>query len=257
MQIHQLNDFTGALGEGVFLPLDNGNDTGKIDIPNLFAGNSYTTLATGRISDPNESLSLSDNPRNHEFIEIYYGATVTSYAYEAGTEFHCVKIPRPSTLPKYILLRSVNTDGISSRPIQVSETLLVIDEDTVSIENVKTWGWTGNSSDNAASVASTTGAAAPIWVYRIDAIDTPINRNGVIKVATVTVPAANWSDSTQSVSVSDVTSSTSVLVTPAPSSLTAAMGAGVYCSGQSNGRLTFTCGTTPEVDLDFNVMFVG
>ncbi len=37
MQIHELNNYTGALGTGAFLAIDNGDDTGRINVPNLLA----------------------------------------------------------------------------------------------------------------------------------------------------------------------------------------------------------------------------
>jgi len=253
MQIHQLNDFVGALGSGVFLPLDNGQDTGKMELSRLFAGNTYTTLASGRISALGETLNLSDSVQNHEFIDIYYAATTSAYDADGVTEFRTMRIPKAS-LPKRVILRIPTTGSISSRWIYVQELVLDVQNTTVTVDGCKLWYWTGV---DGVSAQITEGGATDIFVYRIDGIDTPLNDAGIVKIATVTLPSANWSNSTQTISVADVTDSSSVLISPAPSSLTPSMAAGVYCSGQSDGRLTFTCGDTPSVDLTMNIMFVG
>ena len=37
MQIHELNNFTGTLGSGSFLAVDNGTDTGKVSTQQILA----------------------------------------------------------------------------------------------------------------------------------------------------------------------------------------------------------------------------
>ena len=73
---------------------------------------------------------------------------------------------------------------------------------------------------------------------------------------TVTLSASSWSSSSQIVSVEDVTDSNNIVITPAPASHTAYCEAGVYCSAQADGALTFTCSETPTVDLAVNVLIL-
>ena len=80
--------------------------------------------------------------------------------------------------------------------------------------------------------------------------------NATHNTATVTLSTSGWSDNVQTVSVTDVTASNTVIVSPAPTSLTAYGEAGVYCSAQAAGTLTFTCEDTPEVDLAVNVVIL-
>ena len=72
--------------------------------------------------------------------------------------------------------------------------------------------------------------------------------------STITLLAANWSSNTQTVSASDVTATNTVFVSPAPLSVSDYAAAGVMCTGQAAGTLTFTCDTTPLTDLSVSVV---
>lgn len=74
--------------------------------------------------------------------------------------------------------------------------------------------------------------------------------------ATATLTTAGWSGGTQTVSVTGVTASNTVIVSPAPASHTAYSTAGVYCSAQASGTLTFTCASTPSAALTVNVLIM-
>lgn len=74
--------------------------------------------------------------------------------------------------------------------------------------------------------------------------------------ATATLAVASWSSQKQTVSVSGVTASNTVIVVAAPASHTAYTNAGVYCSAQAAGKLTFTCTTTPTAALTVNVLIL-
>ena len=68
----------------------------------------------------------------------------------------------------------------------------------------------------------------------------------------VTLSTSGWSSNTQTVSAPGVTATNYVIAGPDPSDFAAAMEAGVYCSGQGNGTLTFTCSTTPTTAITIN-----
>ncbi len=70
----------------------------------------------------------------------------------------------------------------------------------------------------------------------------------------VSIPVSAWSGTTATVSAAAVTSGCDVIVAPAPASIAAWAAAGVYCSAQGSGTLTFTCTTAPTVALTANVM---
>ena len=72
---------------------------------------------------------------------------------------------------------------------------------------------------------------------------------------TVTIQTANWSNDVATVSVTDMTASAVIIVTPSPSSYQLATDAGVYCSAQGAGTLTFTAiNGTPSSSITMNVL---
>ena len=79
----------------------------------------------------------------------------------------------------------------------------------------------------------------------------------VILSVTITISVADWSATTTCTkSVSGVTASNNVVVTPAPASIADWQSAGVYCSAQGSGTLTFTCSSTPSASLTVNVLIL-
>lgn len=74
----------------------------------------------------------------------------------------------------------------------------------------------------------------------------------VARTATLTV--AGWSGTTQTVSVTGVTADSILTVTYAPDSHDAWLDAGVYCSAQGAGTLTFTCESVPSAALTANIV---
>lgn len=76
----------------------------------------------------------------------------------------------------------------------------------------------------------------------------------VARTATLTV--AGWSGTTQTVSVTGVTANSILTVTYAPASHDAWLDAGVYCSAQGAGTLTFTCESVPSAALTANIVII-
>ena len=78
-----------------------------------------------------------------------------------------------------------------------------------------------------------------------------------ITSTTVSITVANWNATTTCTkSVTGVTSSNNVIVTPVPASINTWNSNGVYCSAQGSGTLTFTASTTPSADMTVNVMII-
>jgi len=76
------------------------------------------------------------------------------------------------------------------------------------------------------------------------------------KTATATLTVAGWSNNTQSVTVSGVTSSNNVIVTPAPASQVDYGKSLVRCTAQATNSLTFACEKTPTAALTVNVLIL-
>lgn len=79
-----------------------------------------------------------------------------------------------------------------------------------------------------------------------------------VKSATVTLSANAWSGNSQTISVSNVTANSLVTVAPVPTAQnrTAYLEAGVYCSTQGAGTLTFACEDVPSVNLNVNIQII-
>lgn len=73
---------------------------------------------------------------------------------------------------------------------------------------------------------------------------------------TVTLAAASWSGNAQTVSVTGMTATGVVFVNPDPSDQADYTSAGILCTAQAAGTLTFTCDTTPSTDIDVVVVML-
>ena len=97
-----------------------------------------------------------------------------------------------------------------------------------------------------------------------DAIATTAFVHGLVdglksKGVSVTLPASGWNANakTQTVSVAGVTATANCIITAAPDSYMAYAEAGVRCTAQGAGTLTFACETVPTANVAANVLIVG
>lgn len=82
------------------------------------------------------------------------------------------------------------------------------------------------------------------------------NKQEKHKPVSVSLSASDWSNMAQTVIVGGVTANSTVVVTPAPASHATYCEAGIYCSAQENGALTFMCNSAPSVALTVNVLIL-
>ena len=68
--------------------------------------------------------------------------------------------------------------------------------------------------------------------------------------------STTWSSNQQTISVTEVTASNTVIVTPAPTSYNMYCECGVYCSAQAENSLTFTCDEVPTSSLTVNIVIL-
>ena len=80
--------------------------------------------------------------------------------------------------------------------------------------------------------------------------------NNVINYATVTLAAADWSSNTQTITVNDVKADSVIMVSPTPANQSDYAGAGILCTAQAAGSLTFTCNTVPSSDVTVTVVIL-
>lgn len=120
----------------------------------------------------------------------------------------------------------------------------------------------GGGTARFTDVADTTAAAADVasgkYFYTADGTRTAGTASGgggvTYTTQAVVIAASAWSGTTATVSASAVTAASDVIVAPAPASIAAWAAAGVYCSAQGDGTLTFACSTAPTAALTANVM---
>ena len=80
--------------------------------------------------------------------------------------------------------------------------------------------------------------------------------SGWSTTTTCTLTSAWWSSKSQTVSVSGVTASNTVIVSPAPSGLNDYASNSVYCESQASWTLTFKCNTVPSGDISVNILIL-
>lgn len=82
--------------------------------------------------------------------------------------------------------------------------------------------------------------------------------NGIVNFQSVSVslPVASWSSNSQTVTVSGVTTTNTIVVSPAPASFGDYSSSVVHCTAQGNNSLTFTCSEVPASALTVNVLIM-
>ena len=70
----------------------------------------------------------------------------------------------------------------------------------------------------------------------------------------LSLPVANWSNNSQTITATGVTASNNVIISPAPASIDNYVAAGIKCTAQAANSLTFTCTTTPTAVISVNVL---
>ncbi len=73
----------------------------------------------------------------------------------------------------------------------------------------------------------------------------------------VSIVTSAWSGNTATVSVSGVTTTSNLVVTPAPASYVVWGDCQVRATAQADGKITFQCGETPSENLTANILIVG
>jgi hypothetical protein len=107
------------------------------------------------------------------------------------------------------------------------------------------------------SVANTFKVANGNGNFEIMSADGTVPTARLAKVnTTVTLAAANWAGGSQTVSVTGMTATGIVFVNPDPSYQADYTSAGIFCTAQAAGTLTFTCDTTPSNDIDVVVVMM-
>ena len=178
---------------------------------------------------------------------------------------------------------SAGSDGIS--PVVSVETIsgghriTITDAERAQSFDVLDGASGSGSGDMTKAVYDPKGKAKDIFAYA-DAKQAKITASGILKGngaggvsaavkgtdyaapsvgVSVTLRASGWDADakTQTVSVAGVTATANCIITAAPDSYMAYAKAGVRCTAQGAGTLTFACETVPTADVAANVLIIG
>ena len=105
--------------------------------------------------------------------------------------------------------------------------------------------------DTALSSTSTRSVQNKIVKAALD------EKQKTVTSTTAILTTTGWSSNSQTVSVSGVTANDIIICAPATASEDAWVKAGVKCSAQAAGKLTFTCKSTPSTSLTANIVIIG
>jgi hypothetical protein len=105
------------------------------------------------------------------------------------------------------------------------------------------------------NVDNTSDMDKPVSTAQAQAIDV-VARSAQQKhiTRTVTLPASGWVNNMQTVAVDGITSNNTLLVASAPENYDKYSKASIYCSAQAEGTLTFMCTSSPDTELNVNIM---
>ena len=108
-----------------------------------------------------------------------------------------------------------------------------------------------NSDDNTLKVANANGN------FEMMSADGTVPTARLTKVnTTATLTVAGWSNNEQTVNVTGMTADGVVLVSPTPANQSAYTSAGILCTAQAAGSLTFTCDTVPSADITVTIVML-
>ena len=125
---------------------------------------------------------------------------------------------------------------------------------TASTTGISAMGYGGNQltacGDKFILREGYSGVYGEQYIYALTSLSQP-----ALTSTTVTLTAADWSANIQTVSVTGMTASKFVWVSPDASSAADYASGGVLCTAQGDGTLTFTCSDTPSTDITVNIIF--
>lgn len=94
----------------------------------------------------------------------------------------------------------------------------------------------------------------------IDIIDANVETtlvNAMARNTILSLPASGWSNKSQTVTLTGMTATKSVIVQPNKATASAYSSAGITCTAQDTNTLTFTCDTTPTSEIKIDVTYMG
>lgn len=92
----------------------------------------------------------------------------------------------------------------------------------------------------------------------MDTLDTEVaGKQAQHSTLSLSIATTDWSSKTATKTATGVTASNTVIISPAPASITAWGDAGIKCTAQASNSLTFTCEEVPTSAISVNVVILG
>lgn len=238
-------------------------------------GSSYTAgtgidITSGVISVT--SPTLQNTATGTDSLTILGTATTKGYSINigynsrAGGEYSssCLAVGNDSvSTGNYSVALGKASEATSSGAISIGYVAKANGEYSLAIGELATVSANNAIQINAALAARTNSDANTFKVGNANGNFEMMSADGTIPTArltkvntTVTLAAADWSSNTQTVSVTGMTATGVVMVSPDPTDQSAYTSAGILCTAQAAGSLSFTCDTVPSGDIDVNVVML-
>ena len=184
---------------------------------------------------------------------------VLTFALPTGTE------PTDNIFGKFVLSYPTGTEPADTTEIQLSYGQQIIrlvtpynrENGNATLSMLKQTNVAWNATDGLKI-----GFTGLVQRTDTDEISVEVNEDNLSDYATkftkqsITLLSGGWSSNTQTVNVQGVTETNLVIVSPNGNPADYAS-AGIYCSAQGSGTLTFTCTTVPTSDIVVNIVVEG
>ncbi len=225
---------------------------------------SLTILGTATSADYAVNIGVGSVSSNEGDVAIGYNAQANG-----GQEYStAVGFDARAVAPKSVALGgSAQVGSNANGSVVIGSSATATKSYSVSIGNyagVTGWGAiqlggydVTNSEAGTFYVGLTPNNSSDTVNYKLLDSDGTIPTARLTKVnSTITLTAAGWSNGSQTVNVTGMTATGVVLVSPDPTDQADYTSAGIICSAQASGTLTFTCSTTPVNDIDVVVVML-
>lgn len=157
-------------------------------------------------------------------------------------------VPPNTTYSSFVKSGSTAASGLVPAPSTTAGTTKYLREDA-------TWAVPPNTTYSAATT-STDGLMSSTDKTKLNGIATGATKN-TISSTTATLLASAWSNKSLTVSVTGVTATNNIVVSPNAASWVAWGTALVRAVSQATGSITFACNKVPADDLVANILIVG
>lgn len=210
----------------------------------LAAATTFYSWGQVRVPTRNDYTIVLDD-ENHDHA-------TTRYIYNSVWEYQYTVNETPLTQAQLNALNS----GITAGKVATYDWYSTWKQDTLV-------SWTNIKTINSQSI---------LWNWDISVQPTLVNQSNIKSVnwnnllgsgdivlftsIQLTLTAAWWSNSEQTVTATWVTTSNNVIISPDPASISDYASSMIYGSAQWNNSLTFTCSSDPENDIIVNVLII-